>query len=304
MHQAVFFIFTFLYLVLSTAAVPVNAQEVRSVMVSPPTIKHSLNPSEEVQGQIKIFNLGSQALYFTTDIKDFIVKDEKGTPDLLSQETFREFSARSWLSLSPKTFTLLSKEEKTLTYFLKVPKEGKPGGHYAALVFTPTNSFILEETGASVEGSLGVLFYISVKGAITEKAVITKFTAHSFQEYGPVKVTTTIRNLGNIHIQSQGNLLVSDLFGKTVQTERLSEKNIFPQSVREYQNLVGKKYMFGRFKVTLTASFGQSSSIVAPLTASLYFWIVPWKIILVTFLIIVILSIGILRLISHKPPMM
>ena len=46
-------------------------------------------------------------------------------------------------------------------------------------------------------GQVGTLFYVTVNGPITENATVSKFFANPFQEYGPVKVLTQIKNMGD-----------------------------------------------------------------------------------------------------------
>ena len=70
----------------------------------------------------------------------------------------------------------------------------------------------------------------------------------------------------------------------------LKENNVFPQAARDYENQFGTGLMIGRFKAELLASYGVKNNL--PLSATVYFWIFPWKIALVITLIIIALILG------------
>lgn len=287
-------IFTIIALnLLITTAPQVKAQEaLRTFTVVPPTIQQTLNPGQSVEGNMKVINDSEKTLTFTATIQDFIVEDTLGTPSLIPPNTLsKRFSAASWIGVTPAVFTVEPHQKQTLSYYLQVPLDARPGGHYAAVVFKPVNTLGVSGTGASVETQVGSLFYVGVNGPIVELSQISKFFANSFNEYGPINIQTQIKNLGDLHIKPQGTLTISDMFGRTLKTEKLNEVNIFPTAARDYANSFGQKIMIGRFQAKLLASYGQNNNL--PLVASVYFWIFPWKITLIAILAIVALALGV-----------
>ncbi len=262
---------------------PVKAQELQQLTVTLANARNEvkLDPGETHRFSMRLYNKSENPIVGSLKVVDFIVRDDKGTPvflEDLKEPLENSFSAASWLTLPYERLAIAPNDKVTFDITIKVPVNARPGGHYAAVIFetsgtaTPTN-----QSASSVSHRVAGLFYITVAGPVTEKAILTKLTLPSFAEYGPLKVETTISNQGDTHISPRGFLTVTDLFGKTITQNPLEEVNIFPGTTRSYENMVGEHFMAGRYKLTLTATYGQQGQIIEGYT---YFWVVPWRIIL------------------------
>lgn len=287
----VLFILCTTYYVLHTP-VPAGAQEsIRTITIVPPTVSQTLNAGEISEGKMKVINDSNGPLTFSASVADFIVSDTQGTPNLLPPNTLsKKYSAAAWIGVTPDTFTVAPHQKQELNYFIQVPADARPGGHYAAVVYSPLPSGSVEGTGASVETKMGTLFYIAVDGPINEQARVSKFSAPSFQEYGPVDILTNIKNLSDLHIRPAGTIVIYDFLGRKIDSQALMPVNIFPQASRDYKNTLGAKIMIGRFKANLLAGYGRKNNL--PLLATVYFWVFPWRIVLVLILIIVAAVLG------------
>lgn len=275
-----------------------TAQELqRTFTVVNPAIVQNLNPGDTAEGTTKVINDSNAPLTFSVDVQDFIVVDDKGTPNILPPNTLNnKYSAASWIGVTPSTFTIKPGEKQTLNYYIQIPKDAKPGGHYAAIVYKPKVDIQANATGGVVSTQVGSLFYVTVKGAVKEEASIKKFFANSFQEYGPVKLLTQIKNNGDLHITPKGSIqLTGFLTNKTYvfNDQKRSDVpvgNIFPETLRNFDNTVGSNLMIGRYKAVLLASYGINNNL--PLTATLYFWVFPWRLVLVIVLAVVAIILG------------
>jgi hypothetical protein len=267
-----------------------GAQEAtRTVTIAYPTLIHKIDPGDHTEGITKVINQSTTTLTFKLGIQDFVVTDTLGTPNILPPGTLNnKYSASAWIGATPTTFTLKPGEAQTVNYYIQVPQNARPGGHYAALVYTPIVTKGVTGSGSTVNSQMGSLFYVTVNGPIHEQALISKFFANPFQEYGPVDVLTQIRNLGDLHIAPQGTVTVSGLFFN--QTQNLPIHNIFPEAARDFQNTFGQTFMLGRYKAVVLASYGNSNNL--PLMATVYFWVFPWKVALVITLAVIALILG------------
>jgi hypothetical protein len=264
----------------------------RIFTIVPPTIEHSLNPGQTAEGIMKIINDSDETLTFNVTTQDFIVEDSGGVPKILPPNTLsNKYSAANWVAISPDKIIAKPHERVEFNYFVQVPADAKPGGHYAAAVLKPEELIKVKGTGTAVSTQLGTLFYISVNGPITESATVTKFSANAFQEYGPVNILTQIKNMGDLHIKPLGTITITDMLGRRVATLALPEHNIFPETVRDYENIFNQKYLFGPFTAKFTATYGKANNL--PLVATFVFWVFPWKIAIVVILIIVAIVLGV-----------
>ncbi len=283
-------LYTF-FLILNTPPAARAQESLRSMTITPPTVSQTLDPGGRAEGTMKLINDTDVPLTFQATVRDFMVEDNFGTPTLLPPSTLsRRFSGAAWVGIVPDTFTVKPRDKEIMHYYLQVPADARPGGHYAAVVFKPTNAVGVTGTGASVDTQIGSLFYIDVKGAITEKAEVTRFAIRGFSEYGPLTATTLIKNLGDLHIKPEGYITVSNMFGRKAYTAPLAEYNIFPDASRQYTNTFGRKWMIGRYTAVLSATYGRKNDL--PLTYTLSFWVFPWKLAVVVVLLLVAAVLG------------
>jgi hypothetical protein len=281
-----------LYLILNTAPTALAQETQRTYTIVNPQIKVTLDPGGRSEGTTKVINQTDAPLTFNLNVQDFTVTDNFGTPNVLPPNTLsKKYSAAAWIAVTPTTFTVQQGKQQIVNYYIQVPKDAKPGGHYAAIVYSPASKGE-NNTGGIVKTEVGSLFYVAVNGPITEKSIVSRFFANNFQEYGPVKVFTQIQNLGDLHITPQGTIKVTGLFLN--QTQKLASYNIFPEASREYQNSFGQALMIGRYKASLVGSYGVNNNL--PLVATAYFWVFPWRIAVVIVLAIIAIILGVLYL--------
>lgn len=271
----------------------VYAQEAqRTITIVPPSEELSLKPGGKAEGVLKVINDSNQPITFTAATQDFIVNDTKGTPDFLAKDTLgKPYSAAAWLGVVPDNFTVAPGQKALLHYYLQVPLNARPGGHYAGILYTPTTTIGTGSTGPAVQTQIGTLFSIDVAGPIHEEAVVTRFSAENgFSEYGPVNILTQIKNLGDLHIKPAGYMTITDMFGRKLATIPLDEHNIFPQAARDYVNVFGQHWMIGPFTARFAANYGRNDDLTLSATAT--FWVFPWKVAVIIVLIIIAAVLG------------
>lgn len=277
----------------------VNAQEaVRTFTISPPTVQLELNPGESAEGTLKITNDGVTSLNFNTSIRDFIVTSEDGTPEILPVNAIEgKYSGASWVAIYPNQIYVSPKQKTEFKYYIQVPSNARPGGHYAAVIYTPTtNTGSDNGSGAAVNTSVGSLFYITVKGPVTENATITKFDTKNLWESAPEILTTEIKNLSDIHISPKGTIKVKNMIGQQSEVVAFPKSNIFPGATRGYHTNIGKGFMLGRYTADLNLTYGKDNK---ALMATTSFWVIPWKIILVIIVAIIVI-VGIVIFIKKR----
>lgn len=271
---------------------PISAQQSLPLVVYPAKIQLEVSPGEKTGITVNFLNQSELPLSGYFRIADFIVINNQGTPEIIEtkEQVNSRYAASSWFSSLYDRGTIPANEKVSFFAYITVPQDAVPGGRYVAIYFEPTPELTLPQTGGekaiAIASRLASLIYIKVKGDIKEEAKITQFFANRFQEYGPVKITTEILNLGNYHITPQAKLTLINPLGQVIDQQKLAPLNIFPERTRLYENELGKKWLIGRYQVKLTGTYGEKN---LPLSATLYLWVFPWKIAVVVLLAIVIL---------------
>jgi len=272
------------------------AQTIMPLTVYPARQQLEVNPGEKTAVTINLLNKSDQPVSGFFKVVDFVVLDNKGTPTFVENPTQvnPKFSAASWFNLFYDRATIPANEKVSLQATISVPVNANPGGRYVAILFE-SGAANLSPTGTQKEAATGIapriaaLVYIKVKGPIKEAALVSRFFTKSFWEFGPVEIETEILNRGDYHITPQGAITLYDFFGNRVDQQKLQEQNIFPDVSRVYKNSLGYRWMVGRYKADLTGSYGASGK---ALTATIYFWVFPWRLailIILTLFIVIIL---------------
>jgi len=268
--------------------------------ISPPLVQVDTDPGKTVNLSVKVRNVTQETLEVTAEANDFTAGGEDGNPKLLLEEGEESpYSLKSWITTIDRV-TLKSGEQKPINITLNVPSNASPGGHYGVARFTGTPPG-LEGSGVSLSASVGALMLVKVSGNIQEQAKIIELYAQNQKgqrrssfEYGPLNLITRIQNTGNVHIQPKGTIRVTNLFGGEVMTLQLNQKggNVLPSSIRKFQETLNKKFMLGRYKMQADVVYGSENTI---LSSSAYFWVIPYKIIILTIAVILLVIFGIKR---------
>jgi len=290
-------ILTLAFLLLSTKTT--FAQTAIGLSAIPPRIEISGKPGQVITKEIKIRNESNIERHISTSISDFIVNDNSGTPIKVISKDNR-WAASQWVSISPnQSLKLKPGETKALNLIVIIPENATPGGHYAMVLHKPNNeAAIVSQTSSSIETNVGTLILISVAGKINQNAKIDYLIAPKFLEYGPVNFKSAISNLSDIHIKPIGSIKITNMLGGKTATITYNDLdyNIFPLTNRLFENKLNKKFLFGRYKAKLTASYGTAGGI---LTATIFFWVIPWRLILLVVCAIIII---ILLVLLFKQP--
>lgn len=277
------------------------AQSALGLTAIPPRLEITVNPGQIITKEIKVRNESNQERTISTSSKDFIVTDDLGTPLQVenNDQSDNRWAASSWIQISPTRLKLKPGETKSLIVTIITPENALAGGHYAMILHTPNNQTVISQTGASIETNVGTLVYLTVTGDIIENASVKEFSAPKFSEYGPVNFKTIITNLSDIHITPAGSISIYNMLGaKTAQIE-LKNTNIFPYTSREFISIFKQKLLLGRYQAKLTAAYGTTGQVLA---ATIFFWVIPYKLIALLIAIIVIIVL-ILKLKKNTPPL-
>ncbi|MCX7956120.1 MAG: hypothetical protein N2593_03420 [Patescibacteria group bacterium] len=284
----IFVIFNFIFLQ------KINAQTEIPLVVMPSRQEIEANPGEKKYITVSFYNQSNEPISGFFKTADFIVEDSNGTPRLIEniEESNPRFSASSWFKLMYNRATLPANNKVSIQAELNIPESARPGGRYSAIFFEfqpkqnqKNNDY---QAGLGTSSRIAALIYIKIKGKTIEKAIISRFFAPKFQEYGPIKIETQILNRGDYHITPKGIITLKNYFFNEIKKTNLKEKNIFPDMIRNYENELGQKWMIGKYNINLLASYGSSGQTI---DASIDVWVFPWRIFLAIVLTITILII-------------
>lgn len=281
----------------------VKAQASIPLVVAPARQTLQADPGELVSFAVRFYNTGTEPISGTFKVADFIVDNNEGSPNFLEGPTTlsSRYAAAQWVTLSTEKGTIPASDMVLIDGKIRIPKDANPGGKYFAVFFEPTSNIPessggKQEEAASVSVRIAGLIYLRVTGPITEGAEIVSFTAPGFSEYGPIDISTEIKNKGDYHITPKGQITVKNMLGVEVARKEISETNIFPSASRTIVSSLGTKWMFGKYTAEFDATYGETGK---ALTSGLSFWVFPWRV-AITIMLGIIIIILIVIIISNK----
>lgn len=285
------------------------ARDASALTLSPPLKEIGADPGSKVQVIIKVYNESKEEVSVISSATDFMAKPEgSGEPDFLDLKKNEAASdLASWIEIPKTSFKIKPLDWQSVIFEISVPKDAEPGGHYAAIFFTPEKSQP-EKGNVSVDYKTGSLVLLTVSGDAKQEGKLESFKIKDdvkFFNYIPVNFEVRVKNNGNVHFRPGGGIEVKNIFGKkTTALPILKEEsggNVLPGSIRKYDVVWGEKdlpqgfwnivkYEWNNFHMgsyTAVATAGLPQGLSDPMSVS--FWIIPWHLIIVILALLVVI---------------
>jgi hypothetical protein len=269
-------------------AMPFGAQaaETQGFQISPPITTLSLDRGTSTQGTMKVTNLTGQQMTLAVGKTDFGATGEDGQT-IIGPTSDPLYSLDPYFTLGTSTVTVPPDGTESVNYTIAVPSNAEPGGRYGAITFdTIPGPLPNGESGASVKQELAGLILLRINGPTHEQLAVASFTTDkSFYEYGPVNFTVRVKNDGNVHEKPTGQIVVKDMLGLTTAKLTVPSQYVLPDAIRRLTAQLNRHLLFGRYTATLTLQNGS----IQTLTAVVGFTVIPWKLLLVIFVILLLI---------------
>jgi len=272
--------------------------------ISPPVRELELSPGSTNSYQLSLTNQGEQKVRLILRASPFTAAGETGGVDVADEELP---DSQNWVIINPAVLDLEPGERAEVVYTISLPQKAQPGGFYFALTALLAGENISADAlgrpagGAAVNLNVASLHLVRIAGPVNFAAQVSEFsTPKTIYEYGPVPFSARILNQSNVHIKPVLEIEVKNTLGLADgELIHLPQQNILPQAGRKYEAEFGGKWHFGRYAATLNGLYGDGQT----LTYTIFFWILPWKIMLAVALalaIIILLVISIKRQLDEK----
>ena len=263
--------------------------------VSPTIYDMTANPGQVWQSTVRIINPNPFELKLSVTPHNFIPKDEDGVPQFipLGEPSPEKATLGEWIQ-TEKEITIAAEQTYELPFTIRVPEGATPGGHYAALLISTEPADSIEANGGQLQTAqvISSLIFLRVTGDINEQGSIRSFRSVSYFLSKPeTRFEVRIENRGNIHLQPQGEIKIYNMWGKERGTIPINQQtmlgNVLPQSVRKFSFEWSSEWSIsdiGRYTAEATFAYGKEERQF--MSANTAFWIIPWKILLVVFLVL------------------
>lgn len=271
------------------------ASETTGIQISPVTFNFEIKPGATEISKVTVTNRNNESMNYVLETELFSESSEDGVPSFEAVKAVKGVSSLSdWIKFADGTSgTIVAKGSKEINFTIEVPKDADPGGHYGAIFVKQIKTSENGQNEVTVAARVGALALVSVPGKVTKTAQIIDFKAPKIVWKGPVGFTMRVQNNGTVHYDSEGKAVLKSLFG-TTSTVDLGTHTVIPKSIRAYAGEWAKKYPFGYYKVTGSATDGDKNLV----TKSTYLIAIP-LIIVIPIIIFIILLIIIIKYIKR-----
>ncbi len=264
-----------------------------------------VQPGSTIQLEVRVRNTSARPLNVRTIAEDFIIGEDGVTPVPVEEMTHSRWSLAQWIQIPQSLSEIQPGGSVNVPFVVQVPTDALPGGRYAMIMHQvegATADLAVVNTGGqtAINQRVGTLVYLRIDGPIVEDANIRNLQVPFLTEFGPVQFSFEIENLSDIHIRPTPKVTVRNWFGSEIDSFSIETNNIFPLSQRPFPAEWGQVWGFGRYTFDIEAGYGETGKVAL---ASASFWMIPYKIILVIFLLILSLLAMVLavrRHLSHR----
>lgn len=258
-------------------------------VVGPGKIETTIKPGETKVVELTVSNRIGETREFKLEIEDFTGSSDPEKPVVLLGADHGPYTLKDYISFPQTAFELGHSMRARIPVTISVPANAAPGGHYGSvLVSTVTRSSQSEglENAAPtsvIQSRIGTLFFITVPGDVEKNGELTDFTVIPdalWHESGPIDFGLTYENTGSIHTNPYGEIRIKNMLGKEVAFIEVEPWFSLPQSLRLREVAWGRTFLVGRYSAVAEINRGYDDIID---TKELVFWVLPWKVVLVTF---------------------
>lgn len=300
-----------------TATQSASPTEPLNVTLSPVTIRLETDPGKQVSSQIRIRNNSTMTELLELSVGKFTADASGGRPMILDTKPNDE--EIGWITFTEKKVSILPGEWKTIPFTFSPPEEAALSYFYTLQVTRPLTA---KSDGTAITGVPTILLLADVNSPFAKRElVLDDFSVeHQAIEYTPQNFSIKIKNTGNVHAVPTGNIFIDGQGQKDLAVLSLNpaQSSILPQTTREFTvqwndgfprwveevNQQGEKkhrlewdfskahlFRFGRFTAHLLLVYDNGTRDV-PIESSVTFWVLPWKLFLLTLLIIIFTLLG------------
>ncbi|MFZ2253490.1 MAG: hypothetical protein WAW13_04995 [Minisyncoccia bacterium] len=271
-------------------------EDTQILSVTPPLFQLSALPGDIWQSSIKVVNGNKYPLNVYAEVVNFSASGEAGQGRFspIQDENNEKSSLASWITISKGPYTISPEQTTEIPFYVEVPDNAPPGGHYAAILVSteePKNS--TEKLAVKTSQAVTALFFVRIEGDVNEEGSIREFRViDSVIPTTNAEFSLRFENKGNVHLQPRGDIVITNMWGtikgKIPVNYQTHFGNVLPMSIRDFKFAWNSDFRIsdiGRYKAVATLAYGENN--IKSISSIAYFWVVPIKATLITLVILI-----------------
>jgi len=258
-------------------------------------ISLELDPGQSVTKEITFTNRLGKESAFLVEIEDIAGSRDINVNNSYTLQGIKKgpYSLKDYIHPELMEFTLKDGEQIHLPVTINIPADSRPGGLYGAIAFSSkdvTQEKIIDNEKVAIVPRVAYIYMIKVKGPVNEDGSLKELsTTKKYYEKGPVIINYIVENNGNIHLSPYGEITIKNIIGREIEKIKIDPFFTIPDSLRKNSISFNRKFMFGRYAVSINLNRGYLEKDDVVDTKTIYFWVIPWKLLAVSIIGIVII---------------
>jgi hypothetical protein len=278
-----------------------------NMIIGPGKTEIMLSPGDSYTMEVTATNATGEAKIIKFSTEDIAASnDPETTLEFLGTKT-GPYSLKDYVTPEIDTLTLEPGQRVRMPVTITVPEDASPGGLYGSIMVSaeslPTE--VTVEVGkvsgqVSLITRVAVLLFVRIEGDVLESSYLKDFTvAKNFYEKGPVTFNITSANTGNVYLSPHGSIEIKDMIGRVIDAKEIDAWFTLPKSERTREILWNSNFLFGRYTAVLSLYRGYMNTADNADTATITFWVLPWKIILIGLISLILIIWLLVWIFSH-----
>ncbi len=256
-----------------------------SLSVTPTLFEMSAEPLQTWNSSFKVINNNPYPLTVYADVVNFAPQGETGEGKFIPvlEDATDGSTLAEWITVTKEPIVIQAEESATIPLTVAIPEDASPGGHFAAILVgtrPPDTGAAFQVRTSQVVTSL---FFVRLAGDVVENGKIREFrTTESFVDVPKADFEVRFQNEGNVHLQPQGEIAITNMWGKERGIIPINHQthfgNVLPNSIRKFEfSWTGEPSFndIGRYKAVLTLAYGEEERKFV--TSTLYFYVIPFR---------------------------
>jgi len=262
-------------------------------VVGPGRAEIEIKPGQTVIHEISVANRISDNRTFEITVEDIAGTADADRAVVLLGNERGHYTVKDYITFPENKFTLNLGERARIPVTISLPPDAEPGGFYGSVLISTVQvddeNIDVNVPRSPIIARVGTLFFITVPGDVIREGEVKEISLLNkkwWYESGPIKFNILYENTGSVHLNPYGELRIKNTLGEEVGFVELEPWFALPKSLRSRSVVWDREMLFGRYVATALVNRGYDDIVDE---VSVTFWVLPWKVVGGTFLIIFII---------------
>lgn len=249
--------------------------------VTPIVANETAKPRDIIKKELVVANNTNERVGLRASVEN--IDPEAGAQEFVSPGVADlTRSLANWIEITRGVIDLAPGESRKIPYLIHVNVTAEPGNYFARIAFTDGTPVAKGAEQAREDGT-SLLLNVQVVDDARERLQLGSFLTRDSLVFGDeVGFTFQVENVGNRTIEPRGAIRIFNRRGEEVGSVPLNAGGVevSPENAQQLASAWSAAGRFGKYKAFLDLEYGENQ--VASVQDTVYFWVFPWREILMT----------------------